>query len=74
MLDTFPFHIGLHTIAASAIAFFGYLAVQGIWRLYFSPISKFPGPKLAALTYWYVNPYMALFQNFRKGEYAPKNL
>jgi hypothetical protein len=35
---------------------FVYLVAQGIWRIYFSPISKFPGPKLAALTYWYVTP------------------
>ncbi|KAF8867135.1 cytochrome P450 [Acephala macrosclerotiorum] len=28
-----------------------YTIAPGIWRLYFSPIAKFPGPKLAALTY-----------------------
>jgi hypothetical protein len=47
--DTFSY--SYLSIAATALAL--YLVVGVIYRLYLSPISKFPGPKLAALTLWY---------------------
>jgi hypothetical protein len=36
--------------AAITLVCVGYV---GVWRLIWSPLSKFPGPKLAALTLWY---------------------
>ena len=36
-----------------AAVFFAYLVLLAVYRLHFSPIGKFPGPKLAALSRWY---------------------
>jgi hypothetical protein len=40
-------------IVYSAVAVLAYTIYGAYWRLYLSPVSKFPGPKLAAMTFWY---------------------
>lgn len=40
--------------AITGLALFGAFVVSlSIYRLYLSPLGKFPGPRLAALTLWY---------------------
>ena len=39
--------------AAGVAVLLAYLIGVIVKRLYFSPIAKFPGPKLAAATFWY---------------------
>lgn len=36
-----------------AISLLGWMIAGAIYRIYYSPISHIPGPKLAALTLWY---------------------
>jgi cytochrome P450 len=45
-ITAFPISFGILAVAV----YLGFLATS---RLLFSPIAKFPGPKLAALTHWY---------------------
>ena len=48
-----PFVSSLYLVAAGAGALLLYLVCLAIYRLYLSPVAKFPGPKLAALSLWY---------------------
>jgi hypothetical protein len=59
-LFAFPSHFTI--IALGVLLYVLYLLSLAIYRLYFSPLASFPGPKLTALTGWY-ETYLECFHN-----------
>ena len=48
IMDLTPVHVYIFGVLSSIV----YLVSLTFYRLYLHPLRKFPGPKLAAVTFW----------------------
>ena len=53
-------------VIVSCLSFFAYNIGIALYRLFYGPIAAFPGPKIAALTFWYEFYHDVI----RKGQYT----
>lgn len=60
--------LSLHNLLFALLTFSVYCIFSAVYRLYSSPLAKFPGPKLAALTLWYEFYYDVI----KRGRYTWK--
>jgi hypothetical protein len=74
--------LDLRTFLVLPFAYIAYFLLRGYYRVSWHPLARFPGPKLVALTRWFVPPivvrakveistrYEVYFEVYRNGKFS----